>query len=58
MIWGLDEFLLMEIANPGCVFGQLDLVCLNCNCSFETQFDDGNELGYKCPNCGHLQSLS
>ena len=33
MIWGLDEFLLMEIANPGCVFGQLDLVCLNCNCS-------------------------
>jgi len=58
MIWGLEEFLDMEIANPGCVFGQLDLVCLKCNCAFEAEFDDGNDLGYECPNCGELTSQS
>ena len=54
MIWGLDEFLDMEAVDPGCVFGQLDIVCVNCNCSYEAQYDSENDVGYECPNCSQV----
>ena len=52
MIWGLDEFIELESMDPGSVFGQLDLLCGECNCSYEAVYEEGNTLGYVCPNCG------
>jgi hypothetical protein len=54
MIWGLDEFLELEAVDAGCVFGQLDIVCVKCNCSYEAQYDSENDVGYECPNCSQV----
>jgi hypothetical protein len=54
MIWGLEDFLDLETIDPRVVFGQLDIVCIKCNCSYESQYEEQNISGYECPNCGML----
>ena len=52
MIWHLEDFLVMESIEPGSVFGQLEIVCIECNCPYDAEYEDENEVGYACPNCG------
>ena len=54
MNWHLEDFLIMESIEPGMIFGQLDIICSECNCPYEAEYDDGNRDGYSCPNCGAL----
>jgi hypothetical protein len=54
MNWHLEDFIIMEAVKPGMIFGQLDLVCMECNCPYEVEYEDGNNEGYCCPNCGAL----
>jgi hypothetical protein len=52
MNWHLENFLIMESVEPGMFFGQIGLVCVECNCPYEAEYEDENEIGYPCPNCG------
>ncbi len=54
MNWHLEDFLVMEAVEPGLVFGQLEIVCGKCNCPYEAEYEEDNENGYFCPNCGEL----
>jgi len=54
MNWHLEDFLVMECIAPGLIFGQLDIVCENCNCPYVADYEDENQNGYLCPNCGLL----
>ena len=56
MIWGLEDFLEIEMVDPGSVFGQLDIVCDKCNCSYEAEYEEENNAGYECPNCSHVNN--
>ena len=54
MNWHLEDFIIIEAVEPGMIFGQLDLVCLECNCPYEAEYEADNIEGYCCPNCGKL----
>jgi len=54
MNWHLEDFIIMEAVEPGMFFGQLDLVCMECNCPYEVEYEYDNSEGYCCPNCGGL----
>lgn len=57
MNWHLEDFIVMESIEPGIIFGQLDIVCEDCNCPYLAEHEEQNEIGYPCPNCLHLNSL-
>ena len=56
MNWHLEAFLMMECLEPGIIFGQLDIVCEDCNCPYVAEYEDENKSGYECPNCGKLNN--
>jgi Zn finger protein HypA/HybF involved in hydrogenase expression len=58
MNWHLEDFILLESVEPGLVFGQVDIVCVECNCPYQAEYDEENDGGYCCPNCGSLNTRS
>jgi Zn finger protein HypA/HybF involved in hydrogenase expression len=57
MNWHLEDFLMMESFDPGSVFGQLDIVCEECNCPYIAHYSEASDMGFCCPNCGSLHAI-
>jgi len=58
MNWHLEDFIIIEAVEPGMIFGQLDLVCMECNCPYQAEYDEDNKSGYSCPNCATMNTRS